>query len=421
MPLYFEVDCENINIGDIGFCHCAPCFEDEGDCDFHEECRENLLCGTKNCPHPLLNSQVDCCYAPTLRDCSSNNPCGEYEGHCDSANECLGYLSCGTDNCLESLGFSQDVNCCEDVGRCIHDSWKGDSYCDDGNNNEGCEWDGGDCCGSNVNTEWCDICECLDPDSKRKLSLHDHKNISHGSTSVAKKNKPKSVGIRTSRKSDIKYHFEKDLQHSSISMDIHSRKFWQKAKRGRFSIKRNSKSLVKKTSSAESKYPTQLRKSHYADFKFGLTVVLNPNEPEYGGALKNSYTGFKTLVHTPYDFAEVDAIGMAIDQNIQSFIGIRADHSWTTDAANSLDLLQKKCLARDDDLTKYPFIKLDVFEKYTRKGCLLECHANLYFKKCKCLPYHYPNFAQVWNETTTSCNYTGLICLSTVKGGCISQ
>ena len=58
-------------------------------------------------------------------------------------------------------------------------------------------------------------------------------------------------------------------------------------------MKRNSKSLVKKTSSAESKYPTQLRKSHYADFKFGLTVVLNPNEPEYGEALKNSYTGFK--------------------------------------------------------------------------------------------------------------------------------
>ena len=187
MPLYLEVDCANINIGDIGFCNCAPCFEDEGDCDFHEECQENLLCGAKNCPHPLLNSLVDCCYAPTLRDCTSNNPCGEYEGHCDSANECLGYLSCGTDNCLESLGFSQDVNCCEDVGRCIHDEWKGDSVCDDGNNNEGCEWDGGDCCGSNVNTEWCDICECLDPGFKRKHNLHNHKSIKHGSVSMVKK------------------------------------------------------------------------------------------------------------------------------------------------------------------------------------------------------------------------------------------
>ena len=39
----------------------------------------------------------------------------------------------------------------------------GDDYCDDDNNNEGCEWDGGDCCGSNVNTHYCYDCECLDP------------------------------------------------------------------------------------------------------------------------------------------------------------------------------------------------------------------------------------------------------------------
>ena len=31
--------------------------------------------------------------------------------------------------------------------------WIGDGYCDDTNNNEGCDFDGGDCCGSNVITE----------------------------------------------------------------------------------------------------------------------------------------------------------------------------------------------------------------------------------------------------------------------------
>ena len=39
----------------------------------------------------------------------------------------------------------------------------GDNYCDDENNNEGCGWDGGDCCGDNVNTQYCSACECLDP------------------------------------------------------------------------------------------------------------------------------------------------------------------------------------------------------------------------------------------------------------------
>ena len=31
------------------------------------------------------------------------------------------------------------------------------------NNNAACNWDGGDCCGGNVNTQFCTACECLDP------------------------------------------------------------------------------------------------------------------------------------------------------------------------------------------------------------------------------------------------------------------
>ena len=41
--------------------------------------------------------------------------------------------------------------------------YKGDGFCDDGNNNEGCEYDGGDCCGSNIDTSYCTLCQCLDP------------------------------------------------------------------------------------------------------------------------------------------------------------------------------------------------------------------------------------------------------------------
>ena len=48
-------------------------------------------------------------------------------------------------------------------GTCGNFDWKGDNSCDDQNNNCGCEWDGGDCCGSNVNTVYCSACECLDP------------------------------------------------------------------------------------------------------------------------------------------------------------------------------------------------------------------------------------------------------------------
>merc|ERR1711981_1147029 len=52
-------------------------------------------------------------------------------------------------------------------------NYKGDGNCDDGNNNEGCEYDGGDCCENTVmkdgqktgkvKTKWCKECKCLDP------------------------------------------------------------------------------------------------------------------------------------------------------------------------------------------------------------------------------------------------------------------
>ena len=51
------------------------------------------------------------------------------------------------------------------LGGCEYPNWIGDDFCDDQNNNEDCEWDGGDCCGSNVNTEYCDDCDCVDPNA----------------------------------------------------------------------------------------------------------------------------------------------------------------------------------------------------------------------------------------------------------------
>ena len=41
--------------------------------------------------------------------------------------------------------------------------WIGDAYCDDINNNMDCNYDGGDCCGCDVNSQYCSVCECLDP------------------------------------------------------------------------------------------------------------------------------------------------------------------------------------------------------------------------------------------------------------------
>ena len=48
---------------------------------------------------------------------------------------------------------------------CVNPDFKGDGECDDENNNAGCEYDGGDCCGYDVVTIACTVCQCLDPNN----------------------------------------------------------------------------------------------------------------------------------------------------------------------------------------------------------------------------------------------------------------
>ena len=86
------VNCATVSNGELGFCNCNTCSENEGDCDSQDECQDGLLCGSKNCPASLgFVSEVDCCYQPILGDedfCASGIPCGEDEGDCDPGRLC---------------------------------------------------------------------------------------------------------------------------------------------------------------------------------------------------------------------------------------------------------------------------------------------------------------------------------------------
>ena len=65
--------------------------------------------------------------------------------------------------CPASLGFNAGLSCCTSGSVCLgKPAWIGDGYCDDENNNEKCQWDGDDCCNGG-STEYCGVCECLDP------------------------------------------------------------------------------------------------------------------------------------------------------------------------------------------------------------------------------------------------------------------
>jgi amiloride-sensitive sodium channel len=79
-----------------------------------------------------------------------------------------------------------------------------------------------------------------------------------------------------------------------------------------------------------------------------------------------------------------------------------------------MTLERRNCILSDENLNDTN-IQMDAFNDYSRSSCLLECRARLMQEECGCLPYYFPNFGKVWNKNTT-CNRTGLDCLSNVAG-----
>ena len=52
--------------------------------------------------------------------------------------------------------------------------WHADGYCDDSVNSHFCKYDGGDCCGPDVNTQYCQTCQCFEPEIKNGIILENH-------------------------------------------------------------------------------------------------------------------------------------------------------------------------------------------------------------------------------------------------------
>merc|ERR1711937_541120 len=131
-------------------CKCLDCNGESGD-DCVTKFANNVKCGEAdykgdgNCDDENNNAFCgwdggDCCGAKVVKTYCKECKC----------KDCT-YKPKEGDKCVKSIG-----------GTCGSAAYKGDGNCDDNNNNAGCDWDGGDCCGSNVSTKYCTKCQCLD-------------------------------------------------------------------------------------------------------------------------------------------------------------------------------------------------------------------------------------------------------------------
>merc|ERR1711981_516975 len=126
------------------------------------------------------------CIDPSFKKGNCSGKCGntqyKADGRCDDDNnncgcgwdggDCCGasgdkrqWIYCSKCKCQDPK-FKKTNKCPSNKGGCLHASWVGDGRCDDANNNCACNWDGGDCCGVSGDTRqfsYCKACKCLDP------------------------------------------------------------------------------------------------------------------------------------------------------------------------------------------------------------------------------------------------------------------
>merc|ERR1712110_824459 len=112
-------------------------------------------------------------YKPSTPTCGNQQYKGD--GNCDDNNNNCGCEYDGGDCCGPNVKKAYCKECkCKDPNykpgscnaKCGSPQYKKDGNCDDDNNNCGCEYDGGDCCGTKVNKAYCKECKCKDPNYK---------------------------------------------------------------------------------------------------------------------------------------------------------------------------------------------------------------------------------------------------------------
>ena len=151
---------------------------------FCDDINNNLACtydGGDCCLSNINTAFCTECQCLEEGGTTTGKGCNQFigDGYCDDINNNLACTYDGGDCCRSNVNtaFCIVFLCLEgggggssgsttpsgtaNSGGCNLD-WITDGYCDDINNHLACNYDGGDCCGTNVNTQYCSDCQCLE-------------------------------------------------------------------------------------------------------------------------------------------------------------------------------------------------------------------------------------------------------------------
>ncbi|ENN77437.1 hypothetical protein YQE_06261, partial [Dendroctonus ponderosae] len=142
-------------------------------------------------------------------------------------------------------------------------------------------------------------------------------------------------------------------------------------------------------------------------FQSGLELVINNNPADYFASEIPS-VGVKVLIHHPYKFPDLSLPSHIFEMNTNNLLGINPEMITATERLKSMPVRNRKCLFPSEK-------KLNMFQRYTRRGCLMECRLAMTLKVCKCVPFDLHSQSYSYGSLKV-CGLEDLSCLNHNRG-----
>ncbi|GAB0097885.1 sodium channel protein Nach [Sergentomyia squamirostris] len=122
----------------------------------------------------------------------------------------------------------------------------------------------------------------------------------------------------------------------------------------------------------------------------GLHIVVDI-EPESSVAMTRNYYGIEVMVHDAEEFPQSSVTTAVAQPGQEVVIAVKPSVVSSRPSVRGVAVKKRNCYFNDE-------YKLRATKKYTLNSCIAECRVDTIVKKCKCLPFFFPDISTFANE-----------------------
>ncbi|XP_067647186.1 pickpocket protein 28 [Eurosta solidaginis] len=132
----------------------------------------------------------------------------------------------------------------------------------------------------------------------------------------------------------------------------------------------------------------------------GLYIVLNGFEQDFDNLCRGPVQGFKIILHTPGEVAQISKQYFRIPFDQEVLISIKPKIITTSEGLRHYEPHRRQCYFQKERHLRY-------FQIYTQSNCELECLSNFTLSRCQCVKFSMPHTPE-----TPVCGALNVSCIS---------